>query len=130
MGWFAAVLVSVAVAACSVGLINLMMRKTVPEPDATEVQVGKWTLPIPGGNLNLYRRVTTLLDELESERDQARRERNEARIERNKAVAEQNRLRAKLGSAQEILRAWTHPGMEIRIKERSVARQARLVDAS
>jgi hypothetical protein len=49
-------------------------RSKVACPRAT--YAGKWKLPRPTANLDLYRRTKKLLDEIEAERNEARRERD------------------------------------------------------
>ena len=85
---------------------RLVRCKTVGRRRA--VYGGKYRLPPPGVNLDLYRRTKGLLDGMKSDRDEARKERDEAleRLARSDDALE---------SAQEILKQLTHQKMEFRV---------------
>jgi len=111
-----AVLISVVSATCTGGLVihNARQANEPPPRARRQTYAGKWQLPAPGVNLQLYDRVKTLLDELESER-------NEARCERDLAISECEELERRLtesestlNTARDIVRAYTHPKMKIR----------------
>jgi len=112
MDWVTVILLVVAGASLA-GNVVLLNARQASKPLSTKrraVYAGKWQLPPPGVNLDLYRRTKKLLDELEAERNDARRERNEFKDQRDWALNQCNRLESKLGSAREILRQWErHP---------------------
>lgn len=105
----------------------IVRRRPARKKSEVEAFVEKWQLPDPGGDFRLYRRVKKLLDELEAERDEARLEREVARRAYEESLAEQNRLAAKLEAAQDMLRTWMHPKMEIRVKPRVERRRVQWI---
>jgi hypothetical protein len=79
-------------------------RSKVACPRAT--YAGKWKLPRPTANLDLYRRTKKLLDEIEAERNEARRERDAVKTR----CAE---LESELEGAKTVLREWAQAQVEV-----------------
>lgn len=102
--------------------VHVVTRRT-PAKSEEEAFVEKWDLPNPGGDFRLYRKVKKLLDDLESERNEARLERDVARRAYEGALEEQRRLASKLEAAQSMLRQWTHPKMKIIYTEKPNGRR-------
>jgi hypothetical protein len=100
-------------------LISYNVRQALQPPVTMRATyAGKWRLPEPGGNLELYSKTKRLLDTLERERNEARRERDVALQKLTESGDEIERLESKLSSAKSILKSWSHPGMEIRVRKR------------
>ena len=110
------VLVSVLSTTCT-GALVIHNAKQASQPFPVrrrQTYAGKWDLPAPGVNLELYDRVRTLLDDLESERNEARRERDDEISKREEVERRLTQSEATLSAARDIVRTYTHPKMEIR----------------
>ena len=115
MDWLTAFLIAFVSAGATGTAVYLNARAARQPPLRRQVHytyAGKWELPPPGLNLNLYRKTKGLLDTLEQERNDARRERDAALEKLTESGDEIERLEHKLGAARTILKEWTHPGME------------------
>jgi len=118
MDWFIAVLFAVSSAVVTGGVVYLNTRQVSAPSPHQRTYAGKWQLPPPGINLNLYTRTKELLDTLEQERNEALRAVTRTEAERDQAIEECKLLVAKLISARNIVRQYTHPKMEIFVKSR------------
>jgi len=115
-----AVIISMA-ATCAASLV-IHNAKQAAQPYQIrryrQTYAGKWELPAPGVNLELYSRVKTLLDTLEQERNEARQERDAALQKLIESGDEIDRLGDKLISAKSILNGWDRSDVKINVRER------------
>ena len=118
MDWVIAILFAVSSAVVTGSVVYLNARQVSAPIPRQRTYAGKWKLPPPGTNLNLYYRTKELLDTLEQERNEARRAATRAEAERDQAIEECKLLVAKLVSARNIVREYTHPKMEIFVEPR------------
>ena len=131
MDWLVCILFSLASAGATGAAVHYNVRQTrQPCPRRHNWRYSKWELPPPGVNLELYSKVNGLLNTLEWERNEARRERDEAEAKLlssqealEESQAEVEALRDQLDRCQDIVRAWTHPKMEILVEPRPIKRK-------
>jgi hypothetical protein len=72
-------------------------------------------LPAPGQNLELHTRVKELLDGAAAERDEAREESARLKLELDDVTAQRDKAEAKLRSANDVLRGFTHAKMDLKL---------------
>jgi hypothetical protein len=103
------VLILVVSTATAIGVFGRTTQQVIPPPH------GQWSpeAAVPGPNLELYTRVKELLDAADNDVRFVRAECVHLRAQLQEAAEQRDMLAARLKSADDVLRAWTHPQMSL-----------------
>lgn len=103
------------------------VRRTTQQ--VTPPSHGQWSpaAAAPGQNLDLYYRVKDLLETADQQVKEAREESARLQAQLQEVAVQRDMLAARLRSADDVLRAWTHPQMSF---DRSNEIRYKAIDAN
>jgi len=100
---------SVGLTVLLVSAVRAEMTSAMPE-EPTSLAVGNpYELPVPGVDLDLYRRVTELLNTLEADK-------NAVIAQRDEALAQLEEKTVALSNAKNLLRDWLRPNNDAPVR--------------
>jgi len=111
--------IALLISGLCMGFMSLGSSKKEKEKEKSEPELVPELINLhKSENLESYYRVHEVVNKYRRDYLTAVQECAKLQRERDEAVAERERLESKLGSAQDILKSWSHPGMTIRVSER------------